>query len=67
MSLTWAAVFVALALWELAALLMQPTLTTDSYAHPTISVLSDPALATHPGRSAIMFVWLCVGAYLVGR
>ena len=65
--LPWAAVFVALALWELAALLMQPTLTTDSYAHPTISVLSDPALATHPGRSVIMFAWLCVGGYLVRR
>ena len=65
--LPWAAVCVALALWELAALLMQPTLTTDSYAHPTISVLSDPALASHPGRSVIMFVWLCVGGYLVRR
>lgn len=66
-ALPWAAVFVALALWELAALLLQPTLTTDSYAHPTISVLSDPALASHPGRSVIMFTWLCVGAFLVGR
>ena len=66
-ALLWAGVFVALALWELAALLLQPSLTTDSYAHPTISVLSDPALASHPGRSAILFAWLLVGWFLVGR
>ena len=63
----WAGVFVALALWELAALLLQPSLTTDSYAHPTISVLSDPALASHPGRAAIMVVWLAFGWFLVQR
>ena len=63
----WAGVFVALALWELAALLLQPSLTTDSYAHPTISVLSDPALASHPGRTAIMVVWLAFGWFLVQR
>lgn len=35
----WAAVFVALALWELSAWLRQPTLTSGSPAHPTISFL----------------------------
>jgi len=63
----WAGAFVALALWELVALLMQPGLTTDSYAHPTISVLSDPVLASHPGRSVIMALWLCFGWFLVQR
>jgi len=61
----WAALFVTLGLWELTQLLLQPTLTTDSYAHPTISVLSDPVLATHPGRSIALFVWLALGWFLV--
>ena len=63
--MAWAAVFVTLGLWELTQLLLQPTLTTDSYAHPTISVLSDPVLATHPGRSIALFVWLALGWFLV--
>jgi len=52
-------------LWELTQLLLQPTLTTDSYAHPTISVLTDPVLASHVGRSILLFVWLAVGWFLV--
>src|SRR5205823_7023181 len=35
-ALAWASVFVALAIWELTELLLQPSLRTDSYAHPTI-------------------------------
>lgn len=61
----WAAVFVSLSLWELTALLLQPSLTTDSYAHPTISVLTDAFLATHVGRSVSLFVWLGLGWFLV--
>ncbi len=66
-ALAWAAVFVAGGLWELTALLMQPTLTTDSYTHPTISVLSDPVLATHGGRAIVLLVWLAGGWYLIRR
>jgi hypothetical protein len=61
----WTAVFVSLGLWELAALLLQPSLTTDSYAHPTISVLTDPILASHLGRSVALFLWLGLGWFLV--
>jgi hypothetical protein len=61
----WAGVFVSLALWELAALLLQPSLTTDSNAHPTISVLTDAFLATHIGRSVTLLVWLALGWFLV--
>ena len=64
-ALAWAGLFVALGLWELSALLLQPTLTTDSYAHPTISVLTDPVLATHLGRSIALFAWLATGWFLV--
>jgi hypothetical protein len=63
----WAAVFVALALWELAALLLQPSLTTDSWAHPTISVLLDPILATHLGRTVVLSLWLTSGWWLLRR
>lgn len=60
-AIAWAGVFVSLGLWELQALLLQPTLTTDSDAHPTISVLSDPALATHIGRTIGLLLWLAIG------
>ena len=65
--IAWTAVFVAGALWELAALLLQPDLMTDSYAHPTISVLSDPLLLTHTGRSLALLAWLGCGWFLVKR
>jgi hypothetical protein len=63
----WAAVFVVLALWELAALLLQPSLTTSSPQHPTISVLLDPALGSQLGRSVGFAVWLALGWSLVRR
>jgi len=61
----WTSVLVAGALWELEALLLQPSLTADSQQHPTISTLSDPALATHLGRTLIMLGWLAVGWFLL--
>jgi hypothetical protein len=66
-TLAWIIVLVAGCLWELSALLEQPSITTDSYAHPTISTLTDPVLATGPGRSVILFAWLALGWYLVER
>jgi hypothetical protein len=66
-TLAWVAVLVAGCLWELGALLQQPSLTTDSYSHPTISTLTDPLLATSPGRSVLLVAWLALGWYLVER
>jgi len=66
-AVAWASVFVALGLWELTNLLLQPDLVTGSYAHPTLSTLLDPILALHTGRSALLFVWLVLGWYLVKR
>jgi hypothetical protein len=63
----WGGVLVAGGLWELSALLQQPTLTTDSYSHPTISTLTDPVLAISGGRAGILLAWLAVGWYLVRR
>jgi hypothetical protein len=65
--LVWLAVILAGCLWELQALLQQPTLTASSYAHPTISTLTDPMLADWGGRSLLLAVWLLFGWFLVGR
>ena len=50
-----------------AILLQQPSLTTDSYTHPTVSTLTDPVLATGPGRAVVLLAWLAFGWYLVER
>lgn len=63
----WAVVLVAGGLWELSSLLQQPHLTTDSYAHPTISALTDPLLASHPGRAVALGAWLLIGYFLAER
>jgi hypothetical protein len=63
----WAVVLVTGGGWELSSLLQQPHLTTDSAAHPTISALSDPVLASHPGRTVFLGGWLLTGWFLAGR
>lgn len=63
----WGGLFVAACLWELTALLEQPTLATSSYAHPTISTLTDPVLASSPGRCLVLAGWLALGWYLAKR
>ena len=66
-ALRWTALFVALALWELTNLLLQPSFRADSHAHPTMSVLMDPVLASHVGRSVSIAVWLALGWFLLER
>jgi hypothetical protein len=66
-AIAWASLFVALGIFELVNLLLQPDLATGSYAHPTLSTLLDPVLALHTGRSVLLFVWLTLGWYLVKR
>ncbi len=66
-TVAWLAVFIGIGLWELTQLLLQPSLTTDSWRHPTISVLSDPILATHPGRTIGLILWLLFGWFLLDR
>jgi len=63
----WMLVVVALAAWELANLFQQPSLTLNSYRHPTISVLSDPFLGTPVGRMIALLLWLRVGWGLLKR
>jgi hypothetical protein len=66
-TVAWLSVFIGLGLWELTQLLLQPSLTTDSWRHPTISVLSDPILASHPGRTVGLILWLLFGWFLLDR
>ena len=66
-SVLWAGVLVAGGVWELASLFQQSSLTTDSVAHPTISALTDPLLASHLGRSIAIALWLGIGWFLVER
>jgi len=63
----WGGTLLAGGLWELWSLSQQPSLDTTSWAHPTISALTDPLLASHPGRSLALGVWLLLGWYLVRR
>ncbi len=63
--LAWALAFGAGALWELAALLQQPSLREGSYDHPTISILVDSLLAGYWGRAITLLLWLCLGWFLM--
>jgi hypothetical protein len=63
----WGGLLGAAGLWELSALLQQPSLTTDSYAHPTLSTLTDPVLFSAPGRGGLLLAWLALGWWLVRR
>jgi hypothetical protein len=63
----WSMLAVACCLWELWSLLEQPNLATSSYAHPTISTLTDPVLSTWAGRSIVLAAWLGLGWFLVER
>jgi hypothetical protein len=66
-TVAWASIVVALSGWELEALFLQPNLSTDSYAHPTISALTDAGLASHFGRSLALLLWLALGWFLLER
>jgi hypothetical protein len=39
----------------------------NDLAHPTLSTLADPALATYPGRVLGYVLWLSAGVWLVSR
>ncbi len=66
-ALVWAGAFVTLGLWELVNLLLQPSLTRGSQVHPTISVLMNPVLSSHAGRSVFLAAWLAFGLFLMER
>ena len=61
----WVALGIAAGLWELLALVGQPSLTEGSYDHPTFSFLMDSVLANHLGRSLTFLAWLSLGWFLI--
>jgi hypothetical protein len=63
----WGGLLVAGGVWELAALLQQPSITTSSAVHPTISTLTDPLLASPAGRAVALAIWLVLGCFLMLR
>jgi hypothetical protein len=58
----WTVLTVLFATWEASA-----ALWGNDGAHPTLSLLLDPVLATYPGRVAGWLTWLAVGRWLVTR
>jgi hypothetical protein len=65
--LIWGGVLLVLGLWELRALLGQPTLAESSYNSPTISYLLDPFFATYAGRVVGLGLWAWAGRSLIRR
>ncbi|HEV2777767.1 MAG TPA: hypothetical protein VGX25_00045 [Actinophytocola sp.] len=63
----WAAVMVAVCLWELNSFLRQPDPRTASYDHPTLSVVLTPLFEAREVRSALLVGWLAVGLWLAWR
>jgi hypothetical protein len=58
----WVGLVGVFATWEATA-----ALWGNDAAHPTLSLLLDPVLATYPGRVAGWIAWLGVGRWLVIR
>ncbi len=63
----WGAALLMLGLWELTALLGQPTLAESSYESPTISYMLDPVFATYAGRVVGFVLWAAAGRSLIRR
>lgn len=60
----WGFVAVGASAIELSSMFLQPSLTISSYAHPTLSYLSNSVLGSWSGRSVVLFLWLSLGWYL---
>lgn len=52
----WAGLFALAAAWELIAYFSLPR-----YDHPTLSIITDSIMSSHPGRSLIFALWLALG------
>jgi hypothetical protein len=63
----WAALWLALCAWEVIAFTYQPSRTVGSHDHPTLSILMDSVLKSHPGRAITLAVWLAAGWALARR
>ena len=52
----WYALLIVLAAWEVANYFSSPRRD-----HPTLSSMADSLMGTHPGRAALVGVWLLLG------
>lgn len=59
---TWIGLGLVFCAWEVVAFYWG-----NDQAHPTLSLLADPALETYPARFAGYVIWLGTGAWLVSR
>lgn len=60
----WAAIAVALCLWELTTYILQQ-ITADDRTHPALSDLLNPLVDTHVGRGLLVLVWMLAGVALL--
>jgi hypothetical protein len=60
----WAAVGVAICLWELTAFLQQSDAATANPDHPTLSAILEPLFVHDPGRGVMIICWLAAGVVL---
>ncbi len=63
----WAVVAVGICVQELVSFAQQPTPTTGSHEHPTLSFLIEPLLASPLVRGCLLAGWLAGGYYLLRR
>lgn len=61
----WAAVAVALCLWELSSFLLGRDTETAKLAHPAVSDLLDPVLDEPVGHLAFVVLWVAAGVGLL--
>jgi hypothetical protein len=63
----WAGIMVLVCLWELFSFLSQPDPQTDSYDHPTLSAIFNPAFESPTVRTIVLIAWLAIGMWLARR
>ncbi len=63
----WPALGVSVALVELWSFVHQTSPRVDSPAHPTLSTVTEPALASTPARAVALWLWLLAGVWLLRR
>jgi hypothetical protein len=66
-AILWSAVGVATCLWEVASFLLGLPSAAAEAAHPSISLLLDPAVDTVVGRIVFVALWLLSGIALLRR
>jgi hypothetical protein len=64
---SWAAIWVAACVWEVVQTVLGGSLQGGREAHPSLSDLLDPFVATMIGQPVFVLCWIIGGVYLVRR